>query len=582
MGVCLSQDLVERYVEGNCSSDEQQTVEVHSAQCENCRQRIESARSNTAADGKSDPMAVNSNITDTVTQEIQAEPEKYATKSMAEESTYLRETQAYKSDYDFSFEGYKIISQIGEGGVGTVWRALQLSTHREVALKVLGTGTFASEKARLRFEREVELTARLEHPNIARIYESGLNRGVYYYTMELFEGEHLDKYIQGRELTQREILELIHNVCQTVQYAHQRGVIHRDLKPPNIIVTGDGEPHILDFGLAKTFLEDDKSVTVSLDGDVAGTPAFMSPEQAAGDLNAIDTRSDVYSLGVILFYVLTNRSPYDLSGSHYQILKSIQEQEPIRPSKLIPHLDGDIEAILLKALAKKPAERYQSAAELARDIQCWRDGLPIIARSVNTLYLVRKLITRHRTASIILCLLLVIILSSSVISSYYYSQSRGTVKKLESEREAFKEAAKKYLTFANQALFAIFLEMWYADDPRAQAAVIYFSPESQERLASLFLLDPRPLAEKKGDFHEKLSVEQPYFWELLVAEYHLKNKNEAEAIEAYKRCLEGCLEAGEDLSESDTRVKDRARAKLAELSGENIPLKACPLINRGQ
>lgn len=579
MGVCLSQDLIERYVAGNCSNDELQAIEDHFAQCKDCRQRIESARSNMAARGKSDSAIISSNVTDTVTQENHTEPDKYATKSTTEGTTYAADARISEDEHDFSFEGYKIVSQIGEGGVGTVWRALQLSTQREVALKMLGTGTFASEKARLRFEREVELTARLEHPNIARIYDSGLHRGVYYYTMELFDGEHLDKYVQAHELTQRETLELIHNVCRGVQYAHQRGVIHRDLKPSNIIVTGDGQPHILDFGLAKTFLEGDKSMTISLDGDVAGTPAFMSPEQAAGNLDAIDTRTDVYSLGVILFYGLTNQLPYDVSGSHYQALKNIQEQEPTRPSKIIPRLDSDVEAILLKALAKKPSERYQSAAELARDIQCWMDGLPIIARSVNTLYLLRKLVTRNRTASVVVCLVLVIIMSFSVISSYYYSEARGTVKKLQSQREAYSKIAKRHLTFANQALFAIFLEMWHDDKiARAGGTLIYFARESRERLAGVFLLDSRPLAEKKADFQEKISADQPSFWEFIVGEYHLKNKNEAEAMEAYKRCLA----AEQDTSESDDLFINRAKRKLSELSGEDVPLKACPLINRGQ
>ena len=459
-------------------------------------------------------------------------------------------------------EGYRIIDKVGEGGMATVWRALQLSTQREIALKVLGAGTFASKKARLRFEREVELTARLEHPNIARIYESGLHRGTYYYAMELFEGEHLDKYIMGRQLTQRQVLELFHTVCQAVQYAHQQGVIHRDLKPSNIIVTGDGQPHILDFGLAKAFMETDKSLTISIDGDVAGTPAYMSPEQAAGHFDAIDTRTDVYSMGVILFNVLTDQWPYDISGSQYEVLKNIQVQEPVRPSKIIPHFDSDIEAILLKALAKEPSERYQSITELANDIHSWLHGFPILARSVNTLYLLKKLMVRHAAASIVLCLLLVIIVNTSFISLYSYARAQAALKKSQAMQQAYKIQSERNLAFANQAVFTLFLELWHDEKiKRSQGAAGFFADPSRERTAALFLLDPRPLNEKETDFQGKFSAQNPSFSAFILGEYHLKNKNIPEAIEAYEQCLNAKGQG----SELDNWFRNRAQRKLDEL-----------------
>jgi len=174
-----------------------------------------------------------------------------------------------------TIEGYEVTRRLGEGGMGTVWCALQLSTRRDVALKLLGPGVFGSEKARTRFEREVELTARLEHPNIARVYDSGLHQGVYYYAMELIDGVPLDRYVKDQRLSLRQVLELMRTVCQAVQHAHQRGVIHRDLKPSNILVTEDGQPHVLDFGLAKSFLEEEEALAVSIEGEIAGTPAYM-------------------------------------------------------------------------------------------------------------------------------------------------------------------------------------------------------------------------------------------------------------------------------------------------------------------
>ena len=202
-------------------------------------------------------------------------------------------------------EGYEILGRLGKGGMGTVWRAIQLSTKREVALKLLGHKRRTSGKARIRFEREVMLSAQLTHPNIARIYDSGLLRGQYYYVMELVEGVHLDEYVQSKNLDPFAILCLMHKVCHAIERAHDLGIVHRDLKPSNILVTSDGEPHVLDFGLAKAYAGEDWNMTLSVDGEVVGTPAYMSPEQAEGCVKDVDERTDVYSLGVILYQLLT-------------------------------------------------------------------------------------------------------------------------------------------------------------------------------------------------------------------------------------------------------------------------------------
>jgi serine/threonine protein kinase len=464
-------------------------------------------------------------------------------------------------------EGYQIIDKLGEGGMGSVWRAVQLSTHRQVALKVMKPGLFGSEKAQSRFEREVELAAGLEHPNIARVYESGLHQGMFYYAMELEEGEDLDQYVRGHKLTQREILKTFHTVCEAIQYAHQRGVIHRDLKPSNIIVTDDGQPHILDFGLAKAFLESDKGQDISIDGDVFGTPAYMSPEQAGGCLDVIDTRTDVYSLGVILFNLLTNQWPYDVSGSYYEVLRNIQEQEPIRPSKIIPRFDADLEAILLKALAKEPDKRYQSAVELACDIQYWLEGFPVTAQSVTTSYLLRKFIARHRMSSIIAGLLLIIIVSTSFISLYSYGQARGLLRETQLREEAYKEEAKRDRTFRQQVALDLFLERWHSGNfARAGETLIFLDPDSRERFAAQFFLDRRPFGQKKVDYQDKLTAEQPSFWWFVVGEYHLKNDNKAAAMEAYKQCR--------DMEDTPSEVDDwyinRARVRLNELSGNDV------------
>ena len=293
-------------------------------------------------------------------------------------------------------EGYRIVGKLGEGGMGTVWRAVQLSTRREVALKLLNPAIIGSDKLRARFEREVELAASLEHPNIARVYDSGLRRGVYCYAMEFIDGLPLDEYILQNHLKQRQILELMEKVCRTVQYAHQRGVIHTDLKPSNILVSKDGEPHVLDFGLAKSVQAGGAGLATSVIGQVAGTAAFMSPEQAAGQRDRLDTRSDVYSLGVILYRSLTGVFPHDQSGGWQDVMRRIAQEEPRRPSAASSEVDKELEALLLKCLAHDPNSRYGSAAHLAQDIANYLAGQPLFARPPTAVYFFRKWLRRYR------------------------------------------------------------------------------------------------------------------------------------------------------------------------------------------
>jgi len=293
-----------------------------------------------------------------------------------------------------SISGYRVTGMLSDrGGQGTVWRAVQLGTEREVALKLLKPGAFHSPVARARFEREVTLTARLRHPNIGRIFDSGLDRGAYYYAMELVDGLSLDRYVRENSLPREDILRLVAKVCRAVQHAHERGIIHRDLKPSNILVTDDGEPHVLDFGLAKAL---DADLAVSQPGDIAGTIPYMAPRQADGQIDELDTRTDVYALGVILYELLTGQLPRDMTGSALDILQRIAHEEVRLPSTVLPSIGRDLESLLLKALALDPQTRYGSAGGLADDLESYLSGEPLQARPQTTFYLLSKRMRKHR------------------------------------------------------------------------------------------------------------------------------------------------------------------------------------------
>jgi len=461
-------------------------------------------------------------------------------------------------------EGYQIINLIDEGGMGIVWRAVQLSTNRQVALKLLGSATFGSKKAQLRFEREVELTARLEHPYIARVYDSGLHQGVYYYAMELIDGVHLDQYVNNSQLTHRQIIELFDKICKAVEYAHSKGIIHRDLKPSNVIITDDGLPHIVDFGLAKALLDRDWDPNISTYSEATGTPAYMSPEQAAGTIDAIDTRSDIFSLAVVLYNLLTKCWPHDVSGTRDKVLHNIQTDEPVKPSKLIRHFDSDLETILLKALEKEPKRRYQSVAELRHDLQCWLSGLPIVAKSGSSIYLLRKIISHHRYTSAVAGLLFIIVLGFGYASFDLYLQTKKALQKqAKADRASVeiiqnnKELAAAASNGIRQQAFGWFLLAWHqlrvdeAKDIRNS-----FPEDSQEFAAVSFLLDEKPLISKEDEFRQTVGKEKGDFANFVVGEYHLKQGNTADALNAYQQC---------NLDKVDSWLSARIKARLEAL-----------------
>jgi len=302
--------------------------------------------------------------------------------------------------------GYEILSELHRGGQGVVYRAFQKATKRTVAIKVLLRGAFATSRQRNRFEREIEIAASLRHPNIVSIFESGVDAdGSHYLVMNYVDGVALDAWagtaVGGNPpRSTRGRLELFCKICDAVSYAHQRGIIHRDLKPANILIDAAGEPHVLDFGLAKAvgFEMNASEAGMTRTGEFMGTFSYAAPEQLRGDPDQIDTRTDVYALGVILFQMLTGRFPYPVDGSLSAILRSITEVEPRPPSEFLPSIGDELNTIVIKALSKPRERRYQSAGALRRDIASYLAGEPIDAKRDSRWYMLKKTARRYRAA----------------------------------------------------------------------------------------------------------------------------------------------------------------------------------------
>ncbi len=355
---------------------------------------------------------------------------------------------------------YRIIRTIGEGGMGTVYEAEQVTPRRLVALKALRVGSADADDALRRFALEAEVLARLQHPGIAHIHEAGfgdeIGEGPAWISMELVRGKPLVAAVLERAMDRRDRLRLFLQVCDAVSFAHRRGVIHRDLKPSNILLadpepdaTGEaalGRPKVLDFGVARVLGDAwDAATVLTSPGQLVGTLSYMSPEQVSGDPDAVDVRTDVYALGVIFYELLTGRRPYELKNKGLaEAITALREADPPALSSLDPTLRGDLDAIGRTALAKEPRRRYQSVADFAADIERHLRGEPVSARADATLYVLLRQANRHRWPLALAVVVLAAIVAIAVRSTIEAGRLTELAKR-ESEASGRAELARRDL-----------------------------------------------------------------------------------------------------------------------------------------
>lgn len=317
--------------------------------------------------------------------------------SRSEAAGPVQETPSGALELPTRLGGYELLAELGRGGMGVVYRARQLGLDREVAVKMILRGHLASPTDRERFRAEAEAAARLDHPNIVPVYEVGEAEGRPFFSMKYISGRTLSQLLAEHPLPSHEAAYILTAVSRAIHFAHQKGVLHRDLKPSNILMDPDGEPHVTDFGLAKRMAD---PVSLTKSGAILGTPSYMAPEQAAGARGEVGPASDVYSLGAVLYHMLTGRPPFQ-AASPVDTVLLVLEQDPVPPRMINPKVDRDLEMIALRCLQKPADLRYASADALADDLEAYLHDEPIAARSGRFVQVLSRLFRETHHAAVL-------------------------------------------------------------------------------------------------------------------------------------------------------------------------------------
>ena len=328
---------------------------------------------------------------------------------------------------------YQVLSELGRGGMGVVYQARHRKLQRIVALKMILAGKHSGNEALLRFIAEARAVAHLQHPGIVQIFDIGEHEGLPYFSLEFVDGQDLHKDLNGLPRDPKRSAELVEQLCIAMQYAHDHRILHRDLKPANVLLDKNGKPKITDFGLAK-IVDPDASGATS-DGTIMGSPSYMPPEQARGDMSSVTPRSDLYSLGAILYQMLTARPPFVAERPLDTVLQVINN-EPVAPSHLQPGVPVDLETICMKALQKDPASRYASCADLAADLRRFINGEPILARPVSRLERLWRWCWRNPRIAIPSTLASLFIIATAIVSTWAWSVTSAQAAQIRKESDA--------------------------------------------------------------------------------------------------------------------------------------------------
>ncbi|MGI9014170.1 MAG: serine/threonine-protein kinase [Phycisphaerales bacterium] len=379
---CPSIESLDDFISGRLDGSSSTNIDLHRLRCQACQERIS---------------------------EIEADEE--ALRQILKAGLGPQQDQSARFPV---ITGYTIERELHRGGQGVVYAAVQESTRRPVAVKLLLHGRYASTREWRRFEREIEAVASLDHPAIVPAFDSGrTSDGLPYLIMQFIDGVAIDTFIDATLPTLAARVQMIAEIASAAHAAHQRGIMHRDLKPSNVLIDAHGQPHLLDFGLARSVDPAGASADdVSIDGAFSGTLQYAAPEQLAGDSHRVDIRCDVHALGALLYRVVTGVLPFQ-DRSPAALLRAISETDPA-PPHTVANVDADLSAIVMKALRKEPADRYQSAIDLAADLNRWLHHQPVTARVPTAGYILRKFMQRNRALTVTIAVAGVLLAGSMV------------------------------------------------------------------------------------------------------------------------------------------------------------------------